>query len=184
MPTIYLVRHGRAAASFDSHRDPDLDDLGRSQAEASATMLASQIDTPIDIYTSPLARARQTAAPLVELWKTTAVVEPRIAEIPSPVENLRKRGVWLRGVMGGDWKDLPPPQRQWRDEVVAWLLERTADAVAFCHFIPINVAAAAATNAGKLIVFRPDNGSVTRVRAQDGKLELLELGSEANTHVN
>ena len=184
MPTIYLVRHGRAAASFDSHRDPGLDDVGHAQAQAAATALDSQIDAPVDIYTSPLARARQTAAPLAALWKTTPIVEPRIAEIPAPVANLRERGVWLRGVMGGNWAELPPPQRQWRDGVVAWLLERTADAVAFCHFIPINVAVAAATNADELIVFRPDNGTVTRVRAQDGKLDLLALGAEANTRVN
>ena len=184
MPTIYLVRHGRAAAGFDSHRDPGLDELGQSQAEAAATALAGEIAAPLPIYTSPLARARQTAASLAARWGTPAIVESRIAEIPAPVDDLRQRGVWLRGVMGGNWRDLPPPQRRWRDAVVAWLLGAKTDAVAFCHFIPINVAVAAATNAEKLIVFRPDNGSITRLRVGDGQLEILERGREAETRVN
>ena len=184
MPTVYLVRHGRAAAGFDSHRDPGLDELGHRQAEATALRLADEIGAAVPIYTSPLARARQTAAPLAARWRTQAIVEPRIAEIPAPVEDLRQRGAWLRGVIGGKWADLAPPQRDWRDQVIAWLLDLSTDAVAFCHFIPINVAVAAATKAEQLVVFRPDNGSVTRLRTQDGELTLLERGDEAQTHIN
>ena len=43
MPTIVMVRHGRAAAGFGSHRDPGLDDVGRAQAEATAEELASAV---------------------------------------------------------------------------------------------------------------------------------------------
>jgi broad specificity phosphatase PhoE len=40
MATLFLVRHGRAAAGFDGHHDPGLDELGRIQAHSAATILA------------------------------------------------------------------------------------------------------------------------------------------------
>ena len=42
MTQIHLVRHGKAAAGFGSHKDPGLDDLGRRQAQAVAAMLHEQ----------------------------------------------------------------------------------------------------------------------------------------------
>ena len=80
MAKIYMVRHGKAAAGFDGHADPGLDDLGRSQAEATAAMLADL--GPLTIYSSPLARARETAMPLAERWDSEVIIEPRVAEIP------------------------------------------------------------------------------------------------------
>ena len=57
MPGIYMVRHGKAAAGFAGHPDPGLDDLGRSQALATAAALAPL--GPLPVYSSPLARARE-----------------------------------------------------------------------------------------------------------------------------
>ena len=56
MAHIHLVRHGKAAAGFGSHKDPGLDDLGRQQAEAVAAMLDARHGTqrPI-LFSSPLA---------------------------------------------------------------------------------------------------------------------------------
>ena len=184
MPTIYLVRHGRAAASFDSHRDPGLDDLGRAQAEATAAALADELPAPLPILSSPLARAQQTAAPLAALWDAEVAIEPRIAEIPAPMDELRERAVWLRGAMAGKWTDLPARQQRWRQEVVEWACGVATDVVAFCHFIPINVLVGAASDTDALIVFRPDNGSVTRIGAEGERLVLVERGREAATQVN
>ena len=39
MTQIHLVRHGKAAAGFGSHKDPGLDELGHRQAQAVAAML-------------------------------------------------------------------------------------------------------------------------------------------------
>ena len=65
---VLLLRHGQtpmsAAGVFSGRSDPDLTDLGRSQAERAASWLASRQEAGegIDeIITSPLARARQTA---------------------------------------------------------------------------------------------------------------------------
>ena len=184
MPTIVLVRHGRAEAGFGSHRDPGLDDVGRAQAEATAEELAARFEEPVPIYSSPLKRAQETAAALARRWGSEVTLEPRVAEIPSPTEDLRERARWLQGVMGGKWTDFPPKLLQWREELIDCVLEFETDAVVFCHFIAINVVVGAATGAEELIVFRPDNASVTDVQTSEGKLRSTALGVEASTRVN
>ena len=184
MPTIYMVRHGRAAAGFDSHRDPGLDALGRQQAETTAAALANELPTPLPIVSSPLARARETAMPLAQRWNTEPTIEPRIAEIPSPIDDLHERATWLRGVMAGPWAALPPDLLRWRQQMIDCILAFEQDTVAFCHFIAINVIVGAATDDTRLIAFRPDNGSVTRFSTEGGQLALVELGQEGRTVVN
>ena len=89
MATLFLVRHGKAAAGFDGHHDPGLDELGARQASATATVLAPH--GPIQIYSSPLARARETAEPLVERWGSSAVI------IGNVIRNTDDHGIVLRG---------------------------------------------------------------------------------------
>ena len=184
MPTIVMVRHGRAAAGFGSHRDPGLDDVGREQAEATAEDLVARFEEPVPIYSSPLMRAQETAAALARRWGSEVILEPRVAEIPSPTEDLRERARWLQGVMAGKWTDLPEELIRWRQEMIDCVLGFETDAVVFCHFIAINVAVGAATQAEELIVFRPNNGSVTDVWTDGGRLELITKGTEAETRVN
>lgn len=184
MPTILLVRHGQAAAGFGSHRDPGLDDVGRAQAEAVAKELAARFEEPVPIHSSPLKRARETAAPLARSWGSEVILEPRVAEIPSPTEDLRERARWLRGVMAGKWTDLPPELLRWRQEMIDCVLGFEADSVVFCHFIAINVVVGAATGAEELIVFRPDNASATHVRTGKCRFGLFALGRESDTQVN
>ena len=50
--------------------------------------------------------------------------------------------------------------------------------------LAINVIVAAATGADELITFHPDNASVTKVALGDGKLQLIELGRQAQTKIN
>ena len=184
MPTIYMVRHGRAAAGFGEHADPDLDEVGRQQAERAAGILADAIGAPVPIYSSPLARARQTAAPLAVRWGEDVAIEPRVAEIPSPTDDLRERARWLTGAMAGGWKDLPAEVLIWRRNIVDCLRDFDTDVVVFCHFIVINVVVGAATGADALITFRPANGSVTRISTGGGRLSVIELGAEADSRVN
>lgn len=60
--TLFLVRHGRTAANAGGlllgRADPPLDDLGREQAAA----LASLVEAPALVVSSPLQRCRETAA--------------------------------------------------------------------------------------------------------------------------
>ena len=183
MPTIVLVRHGRAAAGFGSHRDPGLDDVGREQAEATAEELAARFEEPVPIYSSPLMRAQETAAALARRWGSEVILEPRVAEIPSPTEDLRERARWLQGVMVGRWADLPPDLIRWRQEMIDCVLGFETDTVVFCHFIAINVVVGAATGAADMIVFKPDNASATIIETGDGELAVISLGAEAHTTV-
>ena len=182
MATIILVRHGRAAAGFDSHADPGLDELGQTQANAVAAHLAPL--GPLPIYSSPLARAWQTALPLSERWGIEPVVEHRVSEIPTPVEDLSQRAAWLREAMAGHWRALPGDLQRWRGELIDCLLQIRDDSVVFCHFIAINVAVGAARSDDRLVCFRPDNASVTRLANNDGRLRVIELGREGTTRVN
>jgi len=181
MATLFLVRHGRAAAGFGVHHDPGLDDLGRTQAASAANVLAPL--GPLAIYSSPLARARETAIPLAERWGVEPVIEHRVAEIPSPTDDLAQRAVWLRDAMQGRWRALPADLQRWRHALIERLLAIDEDSVVFCHYVAINVAVGAATADDRLVCFRPDNGSITRLANNDRRLRVIELGRESETLV-
>ncbi len=189
MPTIYLVRHGKAAAGFDSHPDPGLDELGHAQAQATARTLAELAlpgsgKPPPRIYSSPLARAQETAQPLCRLWNCDYTIEPRIAEIPSPTEDLSKRSAWLQSIMPGTWDALDSPLQQWRTDLTQCLIDLKQSCVLFSHFVAINAAVGVAQKDSRMVVFRPDNASVTTLSNDQGELRVLELGGEAVTFVN
>lgn len=181
MVRLYLVRHGRAAAGFAEARDPGLDPAGRVQAEALAARLAPL--GPLPIVASPLRRTRETAAPLERLWRRTALIEPRVAEIPSPVEDLARRGEWLRGVTAGRWPAQAPELQAWRRRVVEALGAIREPSVVVSHYIAINVAVGRATGDDRVVAFAPDHCSVTLVEVEDGALRLIERGAEAATRV-
>src|SRR5580698_3365916 len=143
MTRIYMVRHGKAAASFGESADPGLDELGHQQAADAARTLAKL--APMKLVTSPLKRARETSQPLATLWKRDAVLEKAVAEIPSPNGlGLAERAEWLRGFLQGSWHGASPELLTWREACVAALVAQKEDVVAFSHFIAINVAAGAA----------------------------------------
>lgn len=177
MARIYMVRHGRASASFGEAHDPGLDDVGRSQAEEAANKLGAL--APIAIFSSPLARTRETAAPLAARWKREPVIEEAVAEIPSPGLDLVERAQWLRKFMAGSWRDAAPPLAQWRENVIAALAGFSADAVIFSHYVALNVAMGAATGDDRVTVFSPENCSISIFETVDGKLTLIERGREA-----
>ena len=180
MTRLYLVRHGRAAAGWNTDPDPGLDDVGERQARAVAERLA-----PVGrlfIESSPLRRCQETAAPLAAAWKRPVSIEPRIAEIPSPEGvAMEDRVDWLRAAMRGTWADLGVRYTAFRDGVAAALRSRTDDAVLFSHFVAINAAIGAATGDDRLVIRSLDNCSVTVVDVIDGELRLVEGGHEADT---
>jgi broad specificity phosphatase PhoE len=179
MPRLYLVRHGEAAAGFGDHHDPSLSALGREQALATAKRLSAM--TPVDLISSPLARARETAAPLEALWQQVARIEPAVAEIPSPTEDLEARTNWLRGVMAGNWDQAGAPSIAWRNQVIACLCALPRDTIVFSHFVAINVAVGHALGDDRVTCFIPDNASVTVVESDGQRLTLIEKGQERAT---
>lgn len=180
MTRVYLVRHGRAAAGWDVDPDPDLDELGRAQADEVASRLGPL--GPLEVITSPLRRCRSTAAPLSVAWGVSAMVDPAVAEIPSP-EGIAMvdRVEWLRAAMAGTWSELGDRYTGYRDAVVDRIRSVSADSVVFSHFVAINTVIGVCVGDDRLVVRRLDNGSVTVVDVDAGRLSLVEGGHEADT---
>jgi broad specificity phosphatase PhoE len=193
MPLIYMIRHGEAAAGWDADTDPGLSEKGRAQSEAVAREIEARVGRKLPLLSSPLRRCRETSEPLAASWAATPAIEPRVAEVPSPIADLSARGAWLRRLMSGTWAEALAPENTgngkldlaaWRRAVIDALTERREDTVIFSHFIAINVAAGAATGDDRFISFRPDNCSVTIFETSGGTLKLVEQGREAETRVN
>jgi broad specificity phosphatase PhoE len=178
MPTLYLVRHGRAAARWDRDLDPGLDALGHEQARGLVQQLA-----PANLIVSPMARTRETAAPLAAAWQVEPRIEPRVGEVQSPVTGLKERGLWLREIGTRAWPQLDAPLRQWRDRVLAALAELNRDTVVVTHYIAINIAVGAAVGDERVVNFQPGYCSVTVLRSDGDRLELVRRGAEAATRV-
>ena len=181
MVRLYLVRHGRAAASFAEAFDPALAPEGRAQAEAVAEGLGPL--GPLPIVTSPLRRTRETAAPLERRWERAARVEPAVAEIPSCEPDLPRRGEWLRGIVTARWPALDADLSAWRGAVLAALAAIAEPSVVVTHFVAINVAVGAALDDDRVIVFSPDHCSVTVLDVAGGALRLVARGAEGATRV-
>ncbi|MGH9193181.1 MAG: histidine phosphatase family protein, partial [Acidimicrobiales bacterium] len=95
---LLLIRHARPqrAESVDGPADPGLSELGRRQADALAAWLVPEgLDA---IYTSPLRRAVQTAAPLGDALGLAVASDAALAEYDAdamayiPIEELRAAG--------------------------------------------------------------------------------------------
>ena len=181
---LHLVRHGRAAAGWNVDRDPVLDELGQQQAVDVAQQLASL--GPLPVYSSPLRRCQETSGPLSALWNTTPTIEPRVAEIPSPVGvELEARVEWLHIAMAGTWTQLGISDgdvyTQYRRDLLNTLSALPHNAVIFSHFIAINVVIGEALSDDRLVVKSLDNCSVTSVLVHKGKFTIEEMGREADT---
>jgi len=181
MPRIRLVRHGRAAAGFSDDHDPGLDAIGRAQAAAMAAALAPGGPRPLVV--SPLRRTRETAEPLAAAWGVAPMIDARVAEIPSPTDDLAERGAWLSGAMAGTWADLGPHLAAWRDELVDAVRSLPADTVVVSHFIAINAVIGAAVGDDRVMHVPLGNCSVTTIDTTASGLTVVELGAEAVTEV-
>jgi len=181
MARIYMVRHGKASASWAEAADPGLDDVGRAEAEGTAAVLSKL--APMMILSSPLARARETAQPLELAWSLHARIEPGVAEVPSPDIALEGRGAWLRALMTGTWSGADEMRHKWRDGVVATLVRQPRDCAIFSHFVAINVGIGAAMGDDRATIFQPANGSITIFETDGRTLSLIEKGREAETVV-
>ncbi len=180
MPRLYLVRHARAAAGWDTAADPGLDRIGRTQADELVERLAAL--GPLPILSSPLRRCQQTAAPVARRWQQRVTIEPGVAEIPSPEGvDMRDRVDWLRVAMRGTWADLGERYTAYRDHVVATVCAQPADAVIVSHFVAINAVIGSATGDDRLVIHSLDNTSVTTVDVVAGRPVLVEHGREADT---
>jgi probable phosphoglycerate mutase len=79
---LVLVRHGQTAWNLQGraqgHTDVGLDDIGRAQARALAPLIAAM--GPTALWSSDLARARETAGHLAEATGLEVRFDPRLRE--------------------------------------------------------------------------------------------------------
>lgn len=178
---IYLVRHGEASAKWTEADDPGLSERGREQAIGAASTLSGF--GPMRVHSSPLLRARQTAAPLGDLWKAEIGIIPAVSEIPSLGIERAARQRWLLQVMAGGWSAADNELLGWRDGLIKALTAQQEDCAIFSHFVAINAAVGAATGDDAVISFRPDNASITIFETDGAALYLVERGREAETAI-
>lgn len=97
---FYFVRHGETQMNANrlvaGSVDTELTELGHQQAAEAALMLAAHPITAV--YSSPLRRARDTAAPIAERLKLPVIVLPQIAERNWGTLEGQPRGSRARGV--------------------------------------------------------------------------------------
>ncbi|MEH6604538.1 MAG: histidine phosphatase family protein [Pseudomonadales bacterium] len=180
---LYLVRHGEAASQWGQSDDPGLSDLGQQQAKATASVLRPLLDTSVELVSSPMLRARETAEPLSALLSTEVKIVDAFREIPAPVGTLNKK-TWLNEFMQQSWNQQPAELLQWRAGAMTALLQMQQSTVVFTHFMLLNAIVAELQQRQETVVFLPDNASVTRLRLRDGVLELVESGAQMTTVIN
>lgn len=144
--TVTLVRHGETERSkgmvYSGRSDIPLTDHGREQAlRAAARLAGAGVDA---IYTSPLIRARDTAAAIAAATGAPLTVEPRLIEVDyGPFEGLDRAAARARlGSAFTDWRADPFGATIAGSEPLADALDRaraaTADALA-AHGHPVLV---------------------------------------------
>jgi broad specificity phosphatase PhoE len=187
---IVLVRHAlplRLDAGVDGGAaDPGLAERGREQAARLVTALAG--DEVTALYTSPLRRARETAAALEQSLGLQAEVEPGIAEFDSgdssyvPVEELKAAGdprweMLARGDLYSAGVDPVAFRARVVDAVQAIAARHPGGrAVLFTHAGAINAAAGEVLGQQRPIWMAPAYCSLTRLAlSRDGRRGVVSL---------
>jgi probable phosphoglycerate mutase len=186
---LILVRHGlpvREENPEGEPADPPLSAEGREQAERVARWLGHErIDA---LYTSPMRRARETAAPLEAKLGVPAAVEAGVMELDhlstsyEPLEQLKVRDPqeWRRMVDGGLYENVDLDVfRQNVVETLTAIVERhSSESVAvFCHGGVINAWSGAVLGISEpFFFFEPGYTALHRfLVARTGERNLVSL---------
>ena len=189
---LLLIRHALPVRVelTEGPADPPLAELGHQQAKALADWLASE---PIDaIYTSPLQRALETAAPLAAATGLGPVVDEDLAEYDRhaseyiPMEELRAEGGerWEQAI--ADWSLGGEEMTLWFDGVVT-AVERVVEAhpgqtvAIVAHGGVVNAYVAHVLGLGRRMFFEPAYTSISRVlAARSGHRQLRSVNETAH----
>jgi probable phosphoglycerate mutase len=187
---LLLIRHGLpervAPGSSEGPADPGLSPEGWRQAEALAAWLGEErIDA---VYTSPMARARETAFPLERLLGTTATVVDGLTEwdrgfdyyVPMEEQKATGHPDW-QVLVARDWDAMPIDVFAFRDDVAS-----TIDAIArdhpggvvavVCHGGVINSYTSAVLGLADPLFFEPAYSGFSRVLvARSGQRSIRSL---------
>lgn len=175
---LLLIRHALPirVEGASGPADPPLSDTGHRQSQALVGWLAPE---PIDVlHVSPMARARETAAPLARARGLEPVVTEGVAEFDKdadsyvPMEELKAAGDprWQEIVDGGYFGDGDLTPEAFQATVVEAVEEVIganpgATAAIVCHGGVINAYVAHVLGIEDLLFFEPAYTSVSRIRA-------------------
>lgn len=179
--TLYLVRHGLAAAGLDD-LDPGLAPLGHEQAAITAQALAGLSPAPARLVVSPLRRTRETAEPIAEAFALDPEIREEVAEVFDPSVPPEERKAIIGPFMDGRWSEQDETLRAWRRRVVATLTalgegDADGDVIVVSHYIAICVAIGEALGDDRVVPVKLGNCSVTALDVRAGKLALVSAGS-------
>ena len=183
---LILIRHGlpqHVETEDGSPADPPLSEIGHAQARQMATWLQHEaIDS---LYSSPMARAHQTAQPLARAQGLEIEIRDGVAEFDQhsdayvPVEKLKQIDFerWRRLMQG----DLDVDMGEFASTVIA-TLEQIVDAnrgrrvAVTCHGGVINVWTAHVIGFTPRLFFNPDYTSINRFQcASSGERSVITL---------
>lgn len=181
--SIFLVRHGEAAAGWVEADDPGLSERGRQQAAATARELEQQVSPGVRLLSSPLLRARQTAVPLAEALGAEVTIAEPFREIPTPVARPDRQN-WLNQIARQSWGEQEDLVRDWRHALLTQLRQIAEPTVVFTHFMVLNVIVGDLNGDDRVVCFLPDNASVTTLGGYGETLRLIQLGRQFRTRVN
>lgn len=169
---VRLVRHGEPAEAIGV--DPGLSERGHDQAALLARL------SPALLVSSPLRRARETAAPIEAAWSVVARVDPTYRELPSGHVDSGERRAWLRVALAGTFAELGDEQRAWRDAIVAAVRACREDTVITTHAVVINAVTGFCQGDDAVLAWLPAHASVTELRVDgDGTLTLVARGERS-----
>jgi broad specificity phosphatase PhoE len=180
---IYLVRHGQAEHSWQEADNPGLSERGHLQAAATAQQLALIIEPEVQLISSPMVRAQQTAQPLAQALGRPVSIIDAFREIPTPVPLAERQG-WLKSIARQTWSEQEEMLRAWRQALLQELRQVRQPAVVFTHFMVLNAIVGALTGEDRVVCYLPDNASVTTAQWSGQDLQLLELGQQLKTVVH
>jgi len=182
MKTIYLIRHGEAAASWDTNPDPGLSEAGCLQAESIAKFF-SQTEVS-HVFSSPMQRAQETALPLAHLKKCNVTLIDAFREIPSPADMpITERLSWLRSCADLSWEQADPAVLVWRKTILAQIFELPDNSVVFSHFMVMNVVYGFLQGVSSIVSYQPDYCSTLSLRQSKASWRILDTGTESLSRI-
>jgi probable phosphoglycerate mutase len=184
---LLLIRHALPirVEGADGPADPELSEHGLRQSVALAEWL--QVERVDTVVTSPMARARQTAAPLGRARGLDPVVVDGIAEFDRdadhyvPIEELKAENDprWLELLAGDTPEGFADTVVTSIDEVIEANRGRVVAVV--CHGGVINAYLAHMLGIDRPLFFEPVYTAISRVRAApDGTRSLVSVNETAH----
>ncbi|MBP7692944.1 MAG: histidine phosphatase family protein [Anaerolineales bacterium] len=192
MTLLYLIRHARstwnAEGRWQGHADPPLDPAGCEQAEALARQLRGE---PLAaIYSSPLARARQTAEAVARVQGLPVRLDERLkerhvgawsglteAEVRARYPEQFRPDWWVLGPPGGEGQAALQARTlaAWH-EILAAHPEATVAIVSHGGSLNAGLAGLIGLPFGQPVSFRFGNATFARLTVHGERIHLLSLG--------